>query len=54
MNESMQPPATQCERWLQDSVLFFGKSQWDKLDPQSAVSLCLRSLHQLAAVPQEA
>ncbi|CAE7643332.1 UBE3A [Symbiodinium pilosum] len=36
MNESMQPPATQCERWL-----------------QSAVSLCLRSLHQLAAVPQE-
>lgn len=36
MNESMQPPATQCERWL-----------------QSTVSLCLRSLHQLAVVPNE-
>ncbi|CAE7393264.1 UBE3A [Symbiodinium natans] len=36
MNDSMQPPAMQCERWL-----------------QSTVSLCLRSLHQLAAVPSE-
>ena len=63
MNDSMQPPAMQCERWLQESFLaslFMAIARllsWTRRAAcntwQSTVSLCLRSLHQLAAVPSE-